>query len=341
MPRNEILINILSIVCNVFEAHTVVLYLPDGQHGYALANYFSLGDDVSPTGAPLQKKSLAGIVIGKNEPLFINNMDRKGSTTLGYYTTKEEAKVKAFMGTPLEQSMGAICLDSKRTYSFSTKDLKILSQFGKMITSMLSCIRSVDAEGKKNDYFMTLKLLHDLRKRQPKWNSFLDNLLGMTAGASGFSHAFLTVIDQRGASFYVEGESQPILHRGDSKSVRYPLGSGLVGWVYKNNEPIFIEENGTAQAATSLLGASATTRDFLSVICLPLVFQRKTRGVLVFAHENSKRIDEDLKDFLFMVSEYLTQFLENLLLKSRLAEARSALQQVAPAKSDPVLINDR
>ncbi len=341
MPRNEILINILSIVCNVFEAHTVVLYLPDGQHGYALTNYFSLGDDVSSTGSPLPKKSLAGIVVGKNEPLFINNMDRKGATTLGYYESREEGKVKAFMGTPLENAMGAICLDSKRTYSFSTKDLKILSQFGKMITSMLSCIRSVDADGKKNDYFMTLKLLHDLRKRQPKWNSFLDNLLGMVAGTSGYSHAFLTVIDQRGSSFYVEGENQPILHRGDSKSMEYPLGSGLVGWVYKNNEPVFIEENGAGQATTSLLGASASTREFLSVICLPLVFQRKTRGVLVLAHENSKRIDEDLKDFLFMVSEYLTQFLENLFLKSRLAEARTALQKVSPAKANPVLINDR
>ncbi len=340
MPRNEILINILSIVCNVFEAHSVVLYLPDGQHGYSLSTYFSLGDDISPKGTPLQKKSLAGIVIGKNEPLFINNMDRKGSTTLGYYENREDAKVKAFMGTPLEQSLGAICLDSKRTYSFSTKDLKILSQFGKMITSMLSCIRSVDADGRKNEYFMTLKLLHDLRKRQPKWGSFLDNLLNMTASTSGFSHSFLTVIDQRGTSFYIEGENKPILQKGDSKTALFPLGSGLVGWVYKNNEPMFIEENNAGQAASSLLGASATTLDLMSVICLPLVFQRKTRGVLVLANEDPKRIDEDLKDFLFMVSEYLNQFLENLFLKSKLAEARTALQKVTPNKTDPVLIND-
>ncbi|CCO24589.1 GAF domain-containing protein [Maridesulfovibrio hydrothermalis] len=340
MPRNEILINILSIVCNVFEAHTVVLYLPDGQHGFSLSNFFSLGDNVSAIGSPLQKKSLAGIIVGKNEPLFINNMDRKGVTTLGYYNSREDAKVKAFMGTPLDQSLGVICLDSKRTYSFSTKDLKILSQFGKMITSMLSCIRSVDADGKKNEYFMTLKLLHDLRKRQPKWDSFLSNLLTMTAGASGFSHAFLTVIDQRGTSFYIEGESQPILHKGGSKSAIFPLGSGLVGWVYKNNDPIFMEENSAGQASTSLLGASAATKDFMSIICLPLVFQRKTRGVLVLAHEKHTRIDEDLKDFLFMVSEYLNQFLENLFLKSRLAEARTALQKVTPAKSNPVLIND-
>ena len=340
MPRNEILINILSIVCNVFEAHTVVLYLPDGLHGYALSTYFSLGDDVSPTGSPLKKKSLAGIVIGKNEPLFINNMDRKGATTLGYYESREEDKVKAFMGTPLDQSLGAICLDSKRTYSFSTKDLKILSQFGKMITSMLSCIRSADADGKKNDYFMTLKLLHDLRKRQPKWNSFLDNLLGMTSGTSGFSHTLLTVIDQRGTSFYVEGENKPILHKKDSKTIAFPLGSGLVGWVYKNNDPVFIDENSTGQASSSLLGASAATKEFMSIICLPLIFQRKTRGVLVLANENPMLIDEDLKDFLFMVSEYLTQFLENLFLKSRLAEARTALQKVSPAKTSPVLIND-
>ena len=340
MPRNEILINILSIVCNVFEAHTVVLYLPDGQHGYSLSTFFSLGDDVKPIGSPLQKKSLSGIVIAKDEPLFINNMDRKGATSLGYYDSKEDGKIKAFMGTPLDQALGVICLDSKRTYSFSTKDLKILSQFGKMITSMMGCIRSADAEGKKNEYFMTLKLLHDLRKRQPKWDSFLNNLLGMIAGTSGYSHTFLTVIDQRGSSFYVEGENEPILQKGDSKSIAFPVGSGLVGWVYKNQEAIFIDENSQGQASSSLLGASAATQEFLSVICLPLVFQKKTRGVLVLANSEPLRISEDLKDFLFMVSEYLSQFLENLFLKSRLAEARTALQKARPAKTDPILMNE-
>ncbi len=340
MPRNEILINILSIVCNVFEAHTVVLYLPDGQHGYGLSTFFSLGDDVNPIGSPLQIKSLSGIVLNKKEPLFINNMDKKGATPLGYYGTKEDGKIKAFMGTPLDNALGVICLDSKRTYSFSTKDLKILSQFGKMITSILTCISSADAEGKKNEYFLTLKLLHDLRKRQPKWDAFLSNLLEMTVAASNYSHAFLTVIDQRGTSFYVEGENKPILHKGDSKSIAFPIGSGLVGWVYKNQESIFIDENSQGQASSRLLGASAATKEFLSVICLPLVFQKKTRGVLVLANESPLKISEDLKDFLFMVSEYLTQFLENLFLKSKLVEARTALQKVTPAKNNAILIND-
>ena len=340
MPRNEILINILSIVCNVFEAHTVVLYLADPEHGYSISTFFSLGDEVKPVGSPLQKKSLSGLVVSKNEPLFINNMDRKGDTTLGYYNSKEDSKVKAFMGTPLEQSMGTICLDSKRSYSFSTKDLKILSQFGKMITSTLSCIRSADAEGKRNDYFMTLKLLHDLRKRQPKWDIFLDSLLGMTAGASGYSNTFLTVIDQQGTSFFIEGENQAVLQKGDPKSIIFPLGSGIVGWVYKNHEPVFIDESGPGQGCSSLLGAAVTTQEFFSVICLPLVFQKKTRGVLVLANQDPMLITEDLKDFLFMVSEYLTQFLENLFLKSRLAEARTALQKAIPNKKNPILLND-
>lgn len=340
MPRNEALINILSIICNVFEAHSVVLFLSDGQHGYCVAQSFSLGDEVLPQGSPIQKKSLTGIVIGKNEPLFINNMDRKGTSSLGYYNSNEDSKVKAFLGTPLENSMGALCLDSKRTYSFSTKDLKILSQFARLITLTLSCIHSVDAEGKRNEYFVTLKLVQNLRKRQPKWHAFLENFLEMVSATSEFSHACLTVMDQRGSAYFIEGSNKPLLRKSSKDDEGFPLGSGLVGWVYKNHEPIFIDGGSPGQASSSVFGASAPTYDFSGAICLPLVFQRKTRGVLVLANEDSVSITEDLKDFLSMVSEYLTQFLENLFLRSRLAEARSALQKITPASEKPVLIND-
>ncbi len=340
MPRNEALINILSIICNVFEAHSVVLFLPDGQHGYCIEHYFSLGDDVMPQGSPLQKKSLSGIIIGKNEPLFINNMDRKGASSIGYYNSREDGKVKAFMGTPLENSMGALCLDSKRTYSFSTKDLKILSQFAKLINLTLSCIRSMDAEGKKNEYFVTLKLVHNLRKRQPKWHAFLESFLEMVSATAAFSHTCLTVMDQRGTSYYIEGSNKPLLKKNSASGEGFQLGSGLVGWVYKNQEPIFIDGSSPGQTSTSVFGAAAPTFDFPGVVCLPLVFQRKARGVLVLASEEPVTITEDLKDFLFMVSEYLTQFLENLFLKSRLAEARAALQKITPVSEKPVLIND-
>lgn len=340
MPRNEALINILSIICNVFEAHSVVLFLPDGQHGYCVSQSFSLGDEVLPQGSPIQKKSLTGIVIGKNEPLFINNMDRKGATPLGYYSSKEDGKVKAFMGTPLDNSMGALCLDSKRTYSFSTKDLKILSQFARLITLTLSCIHSIDAEGKRNEYFVTLKLVHNLRKRQPKWHAFLESFLEMVSTASTFSHCSLTVMDQRGSAYFIEGSNRPLLRKSSKDEDGFPLGSGLVGWVYKNHEPIFIDGSSPGQASSSVFGAAAPTYEFSGVVCLPLVFQRKTRGVLVLANEAQVEISEDLKDFLTMVSEYLTQFLENLFLRSRLSEARAALQKITPSAEKTVLIND-
>ncbi|WP_027178730.1 GAF domain-containing protein [Maridesulfovibrio bastinii] len=340
MPRNEALINILSIICNVFEAHSVVLFLPDGQHGYCVAQSFSLGDEVLPQGSPVQKKSLTGIVIGKNEPLFINNMDRKGATALGYYSSREDGKIKAFMGTPLDNSMGALCLDSKRTYSFSTKDLKILSQFARLITLTLSCIHSMDAEGKRNEYFVTLKLVHNLRKRQPKWHAFLENFLEMISTTSTFSHCSLTVMDQRGSSYFIEGSNRPLFRKAPKDDEGFPIGSGLVGWVYKNQEPIYIDGTSPGQASSSIFGGTAPTYDFTGVICIPLVFQRKARGVLVFANEEPVNITDDLKDFLAMVSEYLTQFLENLFLRSRLAEARSALQKITPSSEKPVLIND-
>ena len=146
MPSDDCLKHILSIVCNVFDAHTCALFLKRNDGQYCLSEHFSLSDNIATDTVISSGMGVAGWIIRNTEPLLINNYDQTRSV-LGYYRKKgEEGMIKAFMGCPLDDSMGVLCLDSKRTYSFSTKDQKILSQFAQLITSIHSrtCLMAQD-----------------------------------------------------------------------------------------------------------------------------------------------------------------------------------------------------
>ena len=60
---------------------------------------------------------------------------------------------------------------------------------------------------------------------------------------------------------------------------------------------------------------------------LPLMMQRKTRGVLCLAKETPLDISEATRDFVLMASEHLALFLENLYVKCRLRDVCAAAAQ--------------
>ena len=64
--------------------------------------------------------------------------------------------------------------------------------------------------------------------------------------------------------------------------------------------------------------------EFKSVICLPIIFSRKTRGVLTLADQRALPVTEELKAFASMVAENLALFLENLHFRTRLDVSRPA-----------------
>ena len=130
-------------MCNVFDAYSAVLFLPEagGPNCRAVAT-FSLGDalDREVTIAPGQ--GLVGWIIREGKPLCIGNFDRRRGV-LGYYRGGEEERIRAFMGYPVAATGGALCLDSRKTYTFGEKELKILSQFAELAGGYLVGAREV------------------------------------------------------------------------------------------------------------------------------------------------------------------------------------------------------
>jgi len=311
---------ILCIVCNVFDAHSSVLLLPAGKERYRIASFFSLSDAIAKDATITLGTGLAGWIIRNDKPLLINNFDRaKGR--LGYYISGEEKEIRAFMGCPLEQGLGVLCLDSKRTYSFSDKDQKILHQFAKLVDTLVLEFHRLAAGSTEQRYYQGLKLLNELRGKFSSWLAYLAKFLDILAEITQFSHCFLAVRDEHGRFFSVEGSNRELILGSDSLNLQFPLENGLVGWVFRNGTPVFAGKKDLTSPSTSLLGPNVPLPAFTSVACVPLMIYKRTRGVLVIASVTPQSISQELRAFMHIVATNLSYFLENLYLRNRLTSS--------------------
>lgn len=316
MQSSGYLERVLGIICSVFDAYSVVLFLPSENPGkYVLSAKFSLGDSVEPGAEVAEGECLVGWIMRNNQPMLINNFDQQKSM-LGYYSDGQESQIKAFLGCPLPGGQGALCLDSKRTYSFSDKDQKILDLFAQLIQDLNARMEQAGDVRRELAFYRTMGVMQGLHKEFTRWPVFLDQFLKLLSEATGFSHCFFAAKQADGEFFHLEGTSRSF--DLDEEDKTQPIGAGLVGWVFKNNTPVFSSDEDPGRAALPLLGKRVRTTQLKSVICLPVTFMKTVRGVLGLAGEESVVVNDQARNFATIAADHLALFLENLYLKSTL-----------------------
>ena len=314
---------LLAIVCNVFDAYSAVLFLPDteGDVCRAVAS-FSLGEALDKDAVIAPGQGLVGWIIREGKPLCISNFDRRRGV-LGYYRGGEEERIRAFMGYPVAATGGALCLDSRKTYSFGEKELKILSQFAELAGAHLVHSREMETSLTEHRFYQCLRLMATLRKTNPKWSSFRSELLRLLSQTTGYRYCLLSVRDESGRSYFLEGASENPFAGFREAPESFSVGQGLVGWVFKNQTPVYSgDKESVGAVGLPLFGLDVPSGEYKSVMCLPIVFSRKTRGVLTLADARPLPVTEEVKAFVAMVAENLALFLENLHLKTRLDTGR-------------------
>ena len=307
--------HILCIVCSVFDAYSAVLFLPaeDGA-GFRLAASFSLGDEIITDENFRPEKGLVGWLLRTHEPLRLTSFDREKSS-VGYYLHEENVGIKAFMAFPIATG-GVLCVDSKREYSFSEKDQKMLHLFADLISGMQKEKGASVVTGNIPRCFVEFNVLRDLRNKYRRWPQYILNFVRTLAEATGFHYCAFASIDGGGETYRVECETRRIL-MDSGQPVILPLGSGLTGWVFRNEQPVFA---GGMEAApsTMLFGKQVEMPDFQAAACLPVTISRSTRAVICLAHMEPLEIDEAMRSFLLQCVDHLAMHLENLYLQTRL-----------------------
>lgn len=321
---------ILSIICSVFDAYSAVLFLPDeAAQKHYLAASFSLGDNIPAQASIMPGKGLVGWIIHNRQPLLVDNFDQNQSN-LGYYGDESDEQIKAFMGFPVP-SGGALCVDSKRQYSFTEKDCKILQLFAELIAGG----NRIDSEedGDAARFFAELGVIQDLRFRFRRWPEFLRSFLRVIARATRFDYCAFATLQEDGETYCLEAESAPLL-LANGQPLCLPLGAGITGWVFRNEQPVFAESN---PSSTALFGKLGDIPDFPAAICIPVMVNKSCRGVLCIAHTEPARIDDAMRSFTRQAVDHLSMFLENLYLKNRISRLmpRAKLQYSGPRPYDP------
>ncbi|MDR1659798.1 MAG: GAF domain-containing protein [Desulfovibrio sp.] len=317
MIENSFEKRVLNIVCSVFDAYSAVLFQPE-EAGEAcrLAAWFSLGDKIAPDVSILPGKGLVGWIIRNRQPILYSHFDRQSS--LGYYMDSEEASIKAFMGCPVPAPAGgALCVDSKRQYSFTDKDHKILQLFAELVSRQKNVDDRKESTTDIPRYFAELDIIQNLRFRYNRWPQFLQNYLHAVTEAAGFEYGAFASVETQQETYCVECETKPLLLSG-GQSLVLPMGSGIVGWVFRHGQPVITE--GAQGSPTSMIFGKLPVPlpEFQAVVCQPVIVNKTASGVLCLAHRGEKNIDEGMRSFVRQGVDHLALFLENLYLKNRL-----------------------
>jgi GAF domain-containing protein len=218
------------------------------------------------------------------------------------------------MGCPVPGG-GVLCVDSKRQYSFSDKDHKILQLFADLVGHPQGD-GAASPLGDMPRYFAQLGVLQELRFRYKRWPVFLDHFLRAVRETTGFDYCAFASSDADGQNYTIEGETAPLMLDGQNPAC-LPVNSGIVGWVFRNGQPVFSEAADDSPSAAPF-GKVGDVSHFQTVMCLPVVISQSTRGVLCFAHTAALPIPEIMKSFARQATDHLALFLENLYLKNRL-----------------------
>ena len=177
--------SIVQLVFNVYEAHTVALFVKEGERLCCLSAVSFAGSFDKAKPVPMEG-TLPGWVVKHREPLIIGNFD-KDEETLGYYGKKEE--IKSFMAYPLELP-GVIAVDSKKKWVFTEKEKKILADFVSVMEKEVEReARLRDMEEEREEMGLTRRVIGFLRESRD--TSALEEVVKEALSASGADLALI------------------------------------------------------------------------------------------------------------------------------------------------------
>lgn len=311
--------SLLALVASVFDAYSVVLFQPvsDGESDAQAARLtasFSLGDELADAARIPPGKGLVGWILRNKAPLLVDSIE-ENQAFLGYYRDDVAPDIHSFMGCPVPGG-GALCVDSKRSGAFAGSRQKLLHLFALMIPQLEHIVSHSGHDREVAAYFAALERMVGLRAEYTGWGDYLNKLLGLLKETTGFHYAAFASRVEGSAHYIVEGECPPVLNRQGNQA-ELPVNSGIVGWVFRNEEPVHNE--GTSGAGTTpVFGKNPLVPDFAAAMCLPVVVDSTTCGVLCLAGLEPRVFSEELRTFVRMAVDDMARLLETIALRYRI-----------------------
>jgi diguanylate cyclase (GGDEF)-like protein len=299
MKTPEIITHLVHLAGNVADAYTSALFRLDPKTNALTPHVFmtlsqKFNETVSiPMGhSPIGKAALTG------DAVIIENF-KDDFAKLKIY--KSEENLKSFIAVPVidknDKVLGVLSLDSKQSYNFSPKLLKIIIGFTEQIAVQM---HREDEEnqggGKVWPFFRELGTFSRFVAESPQFNDLSQRLLQIPPE--------IFVCDAIAVVEFEEGHFPGKIraHRGfiqDLGELLIEEGKGLVGSCAKTKTSVLIEN--AAQRKLALFNEIEDHEPFMSYAAIPLVIKEQLRGVLFCANRAPRSISQDDVDRLGII----------------------------------------
>lgn len=315
--KNSIIDNFLALIASTFDAHSVVLFMPDSENSPAkLISFFSMSEKSIQQDIQIsQGKGLVGWILKNKQPLLYQ-VPEDNRANLGYYLDETEDIIHSFMGTFVTGN-GALCLDSKKHNFFSDNQQKLLDLYGKILPQLFTIAEKSSQATTVEKYFQLLEQLADLKKNYNGWSPYLRKLLQLLSVSLGFEYVAFTSLSEKKEHYYIDGEYPSITSKKE-----FSFSGGLVGWVYKNEEIIQNDGKDTIHNLP-LYAKNEELPIFPATVCIPIRVEKNVAAVLCLASSAPKEFNSDFKIITRVISEDLAQFLEIVALRYRVQKYKN------------------
>jgi GGDEF domain-containing protein/putative methionine-R-sulfoxide reductase with GAF domain len=314
----------LELCLNNLDGFSVVLFVAD-QEGrpLKLRAFKSLSAHIDP-GAVIEPG--AGLLGWAHKTGQVVNVDQVSFETerLLFYTRDEQ--IKSFMAVPLPEIAAVLALDSKKRYIFTEKSSKLFMQFSKSIARLWRRLagsgapRKTDGSGGTDpspkgsggdppespgaEVCALWQGLEFCLSRSDHEGGGLAAALEQVRGFTGLTWAFLTVLKASDKKHYYLAAASA--NTPDSLAGgRYPLSSGLAGWLHTKLKPLTIDRLRTDSQNSFIFQKNEPLRGFRSFYGWPIIYNDQPRGALVLAGAEGEVLDHGLLEVMDCVVDRL------------------------------------
>jgi diguanylate cyclase (GGDEF)-like protein len=290
---NEIY-NLIKLVSNTNEAYTSALFVAvPPRRQLVLRTIYTLSRNINEDITIDFGTGLIGWVAGNAKPLNASKF-QYDSRNLPYYKKPEE--IKSFLAVPVindSNLIGVLCIDSKRSFTFTEKDQKILSGFADQFSLILQREKQLALLTEKSEDFQKLLNLHrELASESGK--SILELIIDLSEKIVRFDTCSISLFDKDRTQLQVKRASG--YSDGRIMEMTFPATAGIAGIVLRDKKGLLIPTLNPDADNFFIYNEDEPRSTVVSFMGIPLIAHDEPIGFLSYTRkEGPPFIQRDLQ----------------------------------------------